>query len=68
MPGIYYIGVWLMGFGGVEYDTLDNVAKLEVQPSDYYGTGRGIDAKFGMIFLPYRWTANGSSKTHGEFG
>ena len=64
MPGIYYIGVWLMGFGGVEYDTLDNVAKLEVQPSDYYGTGRGIEARFGMIFLPYRWTANGSSKTH----
>ena len=54
MPGIYYIGVWIMGFG-VVYDVLENVAKLEVEPSDYYGTGRGTEARFGMIFLPFRW-------------
>lgn len=54
MPGIYYIGVWVMGFG-VVYDVLENVAKLEVEPSDYYGTGRGTEARFGMIFLPFRW-------------
>ncbi len=57
MPGIYYIGVWLMAFGA-EYDVLDNVATLQVEPADYYGTGR-LEAKFGMIFLPYRWTVSG---------
>ncbi len=59
MPGTYYIGVWLHRFGA-DYDTLDNVATLEVEPSDYYGTGR-LEAKFGMIFLPYRWNTGGSS-------
>jgi lipopolysaccharide transport system ATP-binding protein len=54
MPGIYYIGLWLMAFG-TEYDVLDNVATLQVEPADYYGTGR-LETKFGMIFLPYRWT------------
>jgi lipopolysaccharide transport system ATP-binding protein len=54
MPGLYYIGVWLKGSGGV-HDELDNAAKLEIEASDYYGTGR-LDAKFGMIFLPFRWT------------
>jgi lipopolysaccharide transport system ATP-binding protein len=55
MPGVYYIGLWIMGFGAV-YDVLDNVAKLEVEPSDYYKTGRGIEARFGLVFLPFRWT------------
>jgi lipopolysaccharide transport system ATP-binding protein len=55
MPGTYYIGVWLHRFGA-DYDTLENVATLEVEPSDYYGTGR-LETKFGIIFLPYRWTS-----------
>ncbi len=53
MPGLYYIGLWLKGAN--VFDDLDNAAKLEIEASDYYGTGR-LDAKFGMIFLPYRWT------------
>jgi lipopolysaccharide transport system ATP-binding protein len=54
MPGTYYLGIWVAGHNE-EHDALDNVAKLEVEPSDYYGTGRGIDKRFGLIFLPCRW-------------
>jgi lipopolysaccharide transport system ATP-binding protein len=54
MPGTYYIGAWAASIY-VAYDYLDNIAKLEVEPSDYYGTGRGIDARYGLVFLPYQW-------------
>jgi len=63
MPGLYYIGVWLKGAGVL--DELDNAAKLEIEASDYYGTGR-LDAKHGMIFLPYRWTPTLGSIPRGD--
>jgi hypothetical protein len=54
MPGTYYVGVWVSSYH--EYhDVLDNVAKIDVEPSDYYGTGRGIEARFGLVFFPFRW-------------
>jgi lipopolysaccharide transport system ATP-binding protein len=54
MPGTYYIGVWVSSFNEW-HDVLDKVCKLEIEPSDYYGTGRGIEPRFGILFLPYRW-------------
>jgi homopolymeric O-antigen transport system ATP-binding protein len=54
MPGRYYLGIWVSSFQEM-HDVLDNVTKLEVETSDYYGTGRGIESRFGLIFLPHRW-------------
>jgi lipopolysaccharide transport system ATP-binding protein len=60
MPGTYYLGVWVASFE--EYhDEMDNVATLDVEPSNYYGTGRGIESRFGFVFLDYRWIPNGNS-------
>lgn len=54
MPGTYHVGLWATSVG--EYhDLLENVAKIDVEPSDYYGTGRGVDARFGLVFFPFRW-------------
>jgi homopolymeric O-antigen transport system ATP-binding protein len=58
MPGTYYLGIWASSFHEW-HDVLDNVAKLDVEPSDYYGTGRGIESRFGLIFLPFRWKHTG---------
>jgi lipopolysaccharide transport system ATP-binding protein len=65
MPGSYYVGVWAASFGEW-HDVLDNVVKLDVEPSDYYGSGRGIEARFGIIFLPYRWFVSGGSSSGTE--
>ncbi len=54
MPGNYYISLWASSFDEW-HDVLDNVAQMEVETSDYYGTGRGIESRFGLIFLPFRW-------------
>jgi hypothetical protein len=26
-----------------------------VEPSDFYGSGRGIESKYGLMFFPSRW-------------
>ncbi len=68
MPGTYYLGAWAASDFGIYHDVLDNVAKLELEPSDYYGTGRGVEARFGLIFLPFRWTPHGQNCRNGAVG
>jgi hypothetical protein len=56
MPGTYYLGIWAASDFGIFHDVLENVAQLDVETSDYYGTGRGIEPRFGIVFFPFRWT------------
>jgi lipopolysaccharide transport system ATP-binding protein len=53
-PGSYYIGVWASSFFEW-HDVLDNIGKLEIEPSDFYGSGKGVTSRFGYVFLPYHW-------------
>ena len=66
MPGTYYLSVWASSLN--EYhDVLDHVTALEVEPSDYYGTGRGIESRFGLVFFPFRWTRGARAEcNHGS--
>ncbi len=59
MPGRYYLTLWLKGPDSRNYDLLENCLVMDVETSDYYGTGRGIDPNFGLVFLPARWRADG---------
>jgi hypothetical protein len=54
MPGSYHISIWTATVFEW-HDLLDNVMSLDVEASDYYGTGRGIESRFGLMFLPCRW-------------
>ena len=60
MPGTYYLGVWA-ATSGEWHDVLDNVARLDVHQSDYYGTGRGLDPREGLVFFPFRWRVPGNA-------
>jgi lipopolysaccharide transport system ATP-binding protein len=64
MPGNYYLSVWASSLNEW-HDVIENVAMLEIEPSDYYGSGRGIEARFGLVFFPFRWTA-GERRSCGE--
>jgi lipopolysaccharide transport system ATP-binding protein len=55
MPGRYYLTLWLKGPDSRNYDLLENCLLMDVETSDWYGTGRGIDPHFGVLFLPARW-------------
>lgn len=54
LPGRYYISLWL-GKWSNQHDVLKNCISFDVEPSDYYGSGRGIDSSFGLMFFPSRW-------------
>lgn len=54
LPGRYYLSLWL-GKWNEPLDVLKNCIAFDIEPSDYYGSGRGIDSSFGMVFLPSRW-------------
>lgn len=54
LPGRYYLSLWLGKWSNL-HDVLKNVIHFDVDPSDYYGSGRGIDSSFGLLFFPSRW-------------
>jgi len=56
LPGRYRISLWLKMQGGLLFDALEHCAQFEVEPSNFYGTGKGMaPAYFGIVFLPCRW-------------
>lgn len=59
MPGQYFLSLWLTSPGGVIHDVLEHCTVLDVEPSNYYNSGRGIDSRFGVLFLPCRWSLSG---------
>jgi hypothetical protein len=59
MPGRYFLSLWLSSPGGAVYDVLEQCAALDVETSNYYKSGRGIDSRFGLLVLPCRWDLSG---------
>jgi lipopolysaccharide transport system ATP-binding protein len=60
IPGTYYAGLWA-ATSGTWHDVLDKFAKFDVQPTDFYGTGRGLESGSGLVFFRCRWTAPGNA-------
>jgi len=59
MPGRYFLSLWLTSPDGTRHDVLEHVAALDIESSNYYKSGRGIDSRFGIIALPCRWDLSG---------
>jgi lipopolysaccharide transport system ATP-binding protein len=62
LPGRYYLSLGLAARSGLyaegwknSYDTLMNCVTFDVEPSNYYGSGRGIESRHGLMFFPSRW-------------
>jgi hypothetical protein len=55
MPGRYYISLWAESTGQMQYDIVDHCATFDVETSNYYKSGRGIEPRLGLIFLPCHW-------------
>ena len=60
VPGTYYVGLWAAS-PGTWHDVLENVARFEVQPTDFYGTGRGLRSGEGLVCFRCRWTVHGNA-------
>ena len=61
MPSRYFISLWLSSFGGVKYDALDHCVALDVESADPYGTGKGMEARYGVVYMTGKWKYNGKS-------
>jgi lipopolysaccharide transport system ATP-binding protein len=55
MPGRYFLSFWARSLGRQVYDEVKHCCKLDVEVADVYGSGRGIDKRHGLVFLPVRW-------------
>lgn len=63
MPGRYFLSLWLTSPDGTRHDVLEHVRALDVEPSNYYKSGRGIDSRFGFVVLPCSWELSGMERT-----
>lgn len=54
LPGRYYVSLWL-GKWEHQLDVLKNCIAFDVETADCYGSGRGIESRFGLIYFPSRW-------------
>ena len=63
MPGRYFMSLWLTSPDGTRHDVLEHVRAMDVEPSNYYRSGRGIDSRFGLVVLPCSWDLSGIEQT-----
>lgn len=54
MPGHLHLTLWRKGPDSTNHDLLENCMTMDVETSDYFGSGRGISAQLGVLFLPAR--------------
>lgn len=55
MPDRYYVTLWAASVGGENYDCISKFMKLEIEAFDVYGSGKGIESRYGVVFLPGSW-------------
>jgi lipopolysaccharide transport system ATP-binding protein len=60
LPARYYLSLWLTGPGGKLYDAIEHCIVLDVEVTDVYGSGRAIEGRHGIVYLPHQWKLNGS--------
>jgi hypothetical protein len=69
MPDRYFVTIYILSNGIIVdnnpkcYDSIDGCATLNVETSDLYKSGRGIDKWWGVMFLPCEWDFEGLNTT-----
>jgi hypothetical protein len=54
MPGRYSVSLFLGAVGPLFQDLLDHCGIIDVEPSDFYNSGKGIESRFGIVFFPFK--------------
>ncbi len=55
MPGRYRVSLWISSIGGIDYDIVPHCSIFDVETSDVFGSGRGSDQRFGLVYFPSQW-------------
>jgi len=67
MPARYYLTLRIMSPGRVQYDIVEHIA-LDVETADVYATGKGLNSRWGLVFLPGRWMFDKAGRTTNPTG
>jgi lipopolysaccharide transport system ATP-binding protein len=68
LPARYSFSLWLTGNSRVThpvhsatgiFDSLEHCAKLEVEVSNIYQSGRVVDGRYGIVYFPQKWDLSG---------
>jgi len=58
MPDRYFFGFWITGDRKKIIERITWCARMDVEYSNYYKSGKGIDKEFGYVFFPCSWNFN----------
>ena len=61
-PGRYWISLWAGARRGKGWDILPHCTAMDVEPSDFFNTGKGMDRGYGFVLLPCRWNLHMASE------
>jgi lipopolysaccharide transport system ATP-binding protein len=62
MPGRFFLTLALQKVGHYRYDVLEHCVAFDVEASDVYNSGKGLNGRWGLMFFNGEWTLN--SETH----
>lgn len=63
MPGRYFLSLWLGALGPTFYDSIERCSALEIEPADFYGSGRTSEDKRVIMLMPCRWEWSGLAES-----
>ena len=68
VPGRYSITLWAKGpiadgNSKLYWDVIEGCATLDVEPSDFYGMGSGVEYGSGIVLLPCHWEMSGAPES-----
>lgn len=66
MPDRYFFDFWIAGTREKQFfDRIPLGARLDVEYSNYFKTGKGIDKELGCVFFPCKWEIHSNTTEEG---
>jgi len=61
VPARYTLSLWFSdgAYDSHMYDALDHCVRLDVERSNFHGSGRNIDSSYGIAYFPQTWDLRG---------
>jgi lipopolysaccharide transport system ATP-binding protein len=61
VPARYNLSLWFSdgSYGSHVYDGLDHCVRLDIEASNFHGSGRSLDSGYGIVYFPQTWDLRG---------
>ena len=63
MPGKFVLSLWITDDNGAQiYDNIESAVTLDVESGNIYRSGKHLDSRSGLMFMPQRWNLSGMQR------